>query len=217
MNPAERSRPYDSAVRAEQARRTRRQIVEAALALFAERGFAATTITAIAEAAGVSRKTIFDSVGGKVQAIKLGYDFAITGDDEAIPLAEREVVSQLMAESDPHKMLAGFAQLVTTINGRIATVYRVLQGAAEYDPDARELYETLQSQRRSSMEYPMLQLTGSNALRPELSAARAADLLWLYTDPTLYGQLVHRCGWSVAEFQDWLATSWQQQLLGSVT
>ena len=213
MNAAASSRPYESAVRAEQARRTRRQIVEAALALFADRGFGSTTISAIAEAAGVSRKTIFDSVGGKVQLVRLGYDFAITGDDEAIPLAEREVISQLMAEPDPHRKMAGFAELVTTINGRIVTVYRVLQGAAEYDPEARELLETLQDQRRSSMEYPMLQLSGTDSLRPGLSAVRAADLLWLYTDPTLYEQLVHRCGWSVDEFRDWLAATFQEQLL----
>ncbi len=185
--------------------------------LFAERGYAQTTIGAIAQAADVSRKTIFDSVGGKVQLIKLGYDFAITGDDEPVALVDREVIAELAAEPDPLRMLDGFARLVTEINGRIATVYRVLRGAAECDPEARQLYETLQQQRRYSMEYPIPALTSLDALRPGLSATRAADLLWLYTDPTLFDHLVAGCGWTSSEFQAWLSLTFGEQLLGPTT
>ena len=56
-------RVYRSDLREGQARATRRQIVEAASTLFAERGYAAATIDAVAERAGVSRKTVFTSVG----------------------------------------------------------------------------------------------------------------------------------------------------------
>jgi len=48
-------RAYSSDLRTEQARRTRKQIVDAAAVLFAEQGFAGTTVDAIAKAAGVSR------------------------------------------------------------------------------------------------------------------------------------------------------------------
>jgi AcrR family transcriptional regulator len=74
---AEGTRSYSSALRADQARQTRRRIVDAAAELFAERDYTGTTIDAIAAAAGVSRKTVFDSVGGKAQLMKLAYDFAI--------------------------------------------------------------------------------------------------------------------------------------------
>ena len=56
---AEQARSYSSTLRADQARRTRRRIVDAAAELFAEHGYAGTTIDAIATAAGVSRKTVF--------------------------------------------------------------------------------------------------------------------------------------------------------------
>ena len=57
---AEGTRSYTSQLRADQAIQTRRRIVDAAAELFAERGYAATTIDAVAAAAGVSRKTVFD-------------------------------------------------------------------------------------------------------------------------------------------------------------
>ena len=79
-------RPYQSALRDEQARTTRRAIVEAGAALFVERGYAGTTVDAIAERAGVSRKTVFTSVGGKVGLLKLAIDWALAGDDEPVAL-----------------------------------------------------------------------------------------------------------------------------------
>ena len=82
----ESKRPYRSSLREEQARTTRRAIVEAGTALFVERGFAGTTVDAIAERAGVSRKTVFTSVGGKVGLLKLAIDWALVGDDEPVAL-----------------------------------------------------------------------------------------------------------------------------------
>ena len=46
-------------VRDRQARQTRARIAEAALGLFVSQGYAQTTIDQIAEAAGVSRRTVF--------------------------------------------------------------------------------------------------------------------------------------------------------------
>ena len=51
-------RNYSSTLRESQARATRRQIVDAAADLFAREGYGATTIDAVAAAAGVSRKTV---------------------------------------------------------------------------------------------------------------------------------------------------------------
>ena len=75
------TRSYSSPLRADQARQTRKRIVDAAAELFAERGYTGTTVDAVAAAAGVSRKTVFDSIGGKARLMKLAYDFAIVGDD----------------------------------------------------------------------------------------------------------------------------------------
>ena len=77
---------YASQVRDEQARRTRRAIVTAAHDLFLAQGYAATTIDAIAAAAHVSRRTVFNSVGGKAALLKLAWDWAVVGDDAVLEL-----------------------------------------------------------------------------------------------------------------------------------
>jgi AcrR family transcriptional regulator len=206
-------RPYNSELRAAQARRTRTQIVAAAAELFVANGYAVTTIEAIAAAAGVSRKTVFTSIGSKAALIRLAYDYAIAGDDEPAPLRERPTIKALEAEPDAARMLAGFADLVTSIQGRIAGLHVALAGAAESDPEARALFEQLEQQRLAAMKRPATLMSQRGALRRGLTVATAADILWLHNDPVLYHQLVHKRQWTPAQFQDWLTQALQSQLL----
>ncbi|MEO6956472.1 MAG: helix-turn-helix domain-containing protein [Antricoccus sp.] len=209
------TRQYRSPLREEQANQTRRKIVQTATVLFAENGYSSTSIEAIAQAAGVSRKTVFDSVGSKVQLVKLAYDVAIVGDDEAIPLGDRPQIARLRLEPDAAVMLAGYAALVTTISHRIAGVWRALEDAAASDPKARELHELLVQQRRTAMSEPAKRLVALDALQTGISEREAADLLWLFNDPSLYDKLVRQRGWSDTRFQDWLTAELLANLLGT--
>ena len=206
-------RSYTSPVREDQARQTRKRIVDAAAALFAERGYGATTIDAIAQAAGVSRKRVFDSVGGKANLMKLAYDFAITGDDAPTPLMDRPRIADLMAEREPAAMIAGHARLVTEVGSRIAAIYCALEQAAGTDAEARALYQALVRQRRTSMDIPARVLAEAGAGRPGLTRTQVADLLWIYSDPALYDKLVGQQGWSAKQFEQWLCRTLEQQLL----
>ncbi len=94
-------RDYRSELRAAQAQETRRSIVAAATRLFVEDGYGATTIDAVAEAAGVSRKTVFTAVGGKLDLLKLALDWAVAGDDQAVALSDRAAIRRLMDQRDP--------------------------------------------------------------------------------------------------------------------
>jgi len=215
MSMAEGTRSYTSQLRADQAIQTRRRIVDAAAELFAERGYAATTIDAVAAAAGVSRKTVFDSVGGKAQLMKLAYDFAIVGDDQPVPLNDRPEIADLLAEPDHAKRLAMYAALVVSIDRRISAIWRALEGAAASDPEARRLHTTTIRQRRRVMQEAAQLFADAGALRSDIDADVAADLMWLYNDPSLYDKLVRQRGWSVAQFQTWLTEALQVQLLGT--
>jgi AcrR family transcriptional regulator len=144
---ADKTRTYSSTLRADQARQTRRRIVDAAAELFAEYGYAGTTIDAVATAAGVSRKTVFDSVGGKAQLMKLAYDFAIVGDDEPVPLVDRPEIRAMLAETDHAKRLAMYASR-GGIDRRRSPARRAEGGAATSDPEAVKLYVAMVEQRR---------------------------------------------------------------------
>ena len=91
-------RSYQSALRGAHAQSTRAAVIAAAGRLFTEQGYAATSIDEIAAAAGVSRATVFTSVGGKATLLKTALDVAIVGDDEPVPLPERPRSKAIRAE-----------------------------------------------------------------------------------------------------------------------
>ena len=101
--PGQPPRRYASEVRDEQARRTRRAIVAAAHDLFLAEGYAATTIDAIAAAAHVSRRTVFNSVGGKAALLKLAW----TGRSPATTNRSRWRNARRSRRSRPHPTRGG--------------------------------------------------------------------------------------------------------------
>ena len=152
--------------------------------LYARQGFAATTVDAIAAEAGVSRKTVFTSVGGKVALLKLAYDYAVAGDDEPVPMIEREGLKTIIAEPDPYEQMRLFAALVTGMGERISGLWLALRGAAEVDPEARELYERWRRERLDGMRAgPVADLRAKAAIRDDLTDEEAAALYWVLVDP----------------------------------
>jgi AcrR family transcriptional regulator len=204
---------YASQVRDEQARRTRRAIVTAAHDLFVAQGYAATTIDAIAEAAHVSRRTVFNSVGGKGALLKLAMDWAIVGDDEPIALADRPAIKAILAESDPRKAIMMWVQTVADVADRTAQLGEVLNAAADIDPTAAELLAEASSNRMSGASAFVRYLASLDGLAAGMTEQRAAELCWALTDGHLHRLLVAQRGWSTADFTRWLSGSLAAALL----
>jgi AcrR family transcriptional regulator len=96
------ARCYSSEVRAEQSRATRQRVLGAAQALFLRRGYAGATVEAIANRAGVSVQTVYNTVGGKAALFKAVYDTMLAGDDDPIPIIERPTFRGMRAATDGH-------------------------------------------------------------------------------------------------------------------
>ena len=202
------SRRYSSQVRDEQARRTRQAVVTAARELFLAQGYAATTIDAIAEAAHVSRRTVFNSAGGKSVLLKLAFDWAIVGDDEPVALADRPEVKAVRAEQDPRRALLGWAQLVSDVAGRVAPIIEVTAVAADSDPAAAELIADFARSRMSgATEFVQYLASLGAGLAPGVTEQQAADVCWALMDGHVYRRLVSDRGWSAAQFTQWLYQS----------
>jgi AcrR family transcriptional regulator len=90
-------RGYDSSGRRDQARVRRAAALDACLALFLERGFAATTMHAVAERAGVSAEMLYKSIGPKTALAKAVWDVTRAGDDEPLAIADRPILRDIFA------------------------------------------------------------------------------------------------------------------------
>jgi AcrR family transcriptional regulator len=206
-------RGYRSAVRADQARATRRAIVEAASRLFIENGYGATTIDAVAESAGVSRKTVFTAVGAKVDLLKVALDWAVAGDDLPVAVGDRPVLRHLLEQPDPAVLLTGWARIQAEIDARVAALFQALEVAAGVDGEARTLLAQSQRQRLDGARTVVKRLRTLEVLTAKLTYQEAVDLAWLTTDPALFDRLVRVRGWSTRRFAEWLGEHLCRQLL----
>src|SRR5262249_61741700 len=105
MAKATRKR-YESPLREAQARSTRMLVLEAALKLFAEQGYVATSVDDIATSAGVGRATVFASVGGKPALVKQAYAVALVGGDKPGAVIERTGSPCIQAGPEPRSQPA---------------------------------------------------------------------------------------------------------------
>jgi AcrR family transcriptional regulator len=205
-------RPYNSSRRKDQARATRRAIVDAAARLFVRNGYVVTSVDEIAAAAGVARATVF-GVGGKAEILKLAYDFAVGGDDEPIRLVERPRSREVRASPDARSYLTGYSAVMTEIYPRLAGIHEVVRGAAQADPEVAELWKNINRGRRSGADTIVADVKKREPLRAGLRPDAAADLVWLLNDPGNYHMLVHGRGWTKKQFETWLGESLQRELL----
>ena len=206
-------RDYRSDLRTEQSQRTRRDVVAAAAQLFVEQGYGGTTMDAIAETAGVSRKTVFTAVGGKAELLKTALDWAVAGDDRPVSLTDRAETRRVLDESDATALLTGWVAMLTAIDARTAALFHVLEAAAGVDDDARALLEESQRSRHRGATDIVTRLIDLNALRPDLTQDDAVDIAWLAGDPILFDRLVRSRDWTAERFADWLGAMLAGQLL----
>lgn len=192
--------------RQRQALETRARVVSAARALFATRGYASTTIGAIAAEAGVAVPTIYDAFGSK-RGILEAARLAMLAESE-IP----ELMARAMDEPDPARKLALAARWLRQQMERSADVIRAFREAARFDPDVAADHRRILDNRARNMARFIDTLSGD--LRSGVTAREATDVLWAFSNEELYRELVAERGWTPEHFERWLAATLQEQLLG---
>lgn len=210
-----RPRQYRSAVREKGARRTRRAIVVAASALFAERGYVATSLADVAASAGVARPTVTSAFGSKPALLREVLDEALAGDDEPVPVAERPWFRPVWEAQTSRDVLTAYAQVCTLIGRRAARLFEAVRRAADTNPDVADLWDSLQRNRRAGADMVLVHLRERALTHVGPSADHAVDALWLLNDPGHYDTLVRQCGWPEEEFTTWLAARMQDALLNA--
>ena len=208
-------RTYTSSIRAEQSAHTRAVVLAAARALFLEEGgYARTSLSAIAAAAGVSVQTIYNTFGSKAALLKAVYDTTLAGDDEPVPMGQRPEFLAMERDQDPTALLGHYARIGAMLMKRLGPFYaRIREGAGAGDPDLTALLETTAKERLVGATEVVESLRKLGPLRPGLTAARARDIVWTHTSYEMWDLLVRQRGWSARAYADYLGSSMSRALL----
>ncbi|MDR5700219.1 TetR/AcrR family transcriptional regulator [Agromyces aerolatus] len=189
--------------RQEQAEATRYRIADAAQRLFAQHGYATTSMNSIAHEAGVANRTLYAAFGAKREILNVICDRWLQR------AHARELATRILDLQEPAARVRGAAMWLTALYSADFDVVRILDAAMDEDRETRDLLRA--------------KLRGRNRVMDSLIASVEADLVVSLTDaqavfrayaaPGVYGELVGESGWPVDRFEVWLADNLVAQLL----
>jgi len=184
------------------------EILNAARVLFAERGFAATSMAAIAEEASAAVQTIYDSVGSKAAVLA-----SMTELIEQ-PVAEIWVQSETTIEAKD--MLALAIRLTRTINEQSGDILALLSSAASTEQSAAD---ALREGKRNHIEGTrrwIEMMAERKMLNPAVTVDYAATTFGILTVWTVWRELTVDFGLSYDQAEGWITDSLSQLILPNV-
>jgi AcrR family transcriptional regulator len=212
-DPVKSSRPYDSTRRQAQAQANRLAILAAARRMFLDRGYAGTTMPAVAAAANLSTETVYKAFVNKPGLVKAVFDVAIVGDDQPVPMLAREFVRRNMAEPDPVRKLISYGEHLAIVSPRTCPISLVVREAAGTDTGAAQVWEQLQAERLTGMTAFAGHLHSGGWLRADVELTEARDVLWLHNSVELWDLLVRQRNWSYERYGRWIGNQLVAALL----
>jgi AcrR family transcriptional regulator len=202
--PRKKRRIYDSSRRRQQAQETRERLLEAAQRLFAARGYAETTIEAIAAAADVAVPTVYAAFQSKRGVLSALMRRLVAGEEGGPPLLRTAGPRAVLAQTDPRRALALFIDHLSQVQERATSTYEVMKSAARSEPDVGELLARIQAYRFSNITTIPARLAELGALRPGLSEDDASRTIWALASPEVRQMLQTFAGWSADRYRAWL-------------
>jgi len=199
-------------------RETRRRLLAAAKAEFAERGYAAATVIRIAERADMSVQTLYSNWGNKRNLLRAVMESSVTGDED-VPLVPGQPPAIITATidpadaADPRKLLVHLSRQYRLLAERSAVGWQTYRDGAGVDPDIAADWQQLSDLRRRAFHAFFARLP-AEALRPGLTSALAADTAWVIASPDTHDLLVCQAGYSYDELEEWVRDTLGAALLG---
>jgi AcrR family transcriptional regulator len=204
-------RRYDSSRRRQQAEQNRHAVLAAARQRFLTQGYAATTIAEVARDAGVSVEMVYKAFTTKAGVLKALFDVSVAGDDEPIPMVQRDVIQHVINAPEAARKLEIYAGHLAKTMPRSAPVQLLARDGAASSPDAAEVWKQIRQETLTAMGMFASDLARTGELR--VSTKEARDVLWAYHAPELYELLVLERGWSATRYGKFIAHALTDALL----
>jgi len=203
-------RPYDSPKRQAAARETRRRIRSAATDLLLAQGYAATSMRAVALAAGVAEKIVYLQDATKTALLKEVVETAIVGDDDDVPVAARGWFTDALGEPDPRAKLHLIVDGTTALHERTGPMFSVARGAAAVDSDVAQLWHAGKKGHRADMGRLATALGEARMIPPERDVEWATTVLYVLLGLETWDLVRVELDHDVDGYRTWLLTTLQR-------
>lgn len=197
--------------RREQAKATRRRIVDSAHRLFSADGYPSTTMGAVATDAGVAVQTVYHVFNTKAELLREVIQVAAAGQHDPPP--EPAWVQKAFAAKDGRRALALTIEHGVDMSARVAPLIAAINAAASTDPSFADYWDASCTVRRNGTAEIVARLAASEQLRAGLGTQRAADIFYATGSHETLSAFLTDCGWSLEEVKAWYYEMACSQLL----
>lgn len=187
--------------------KTRLKLLEAAEAVFIERGYNGVGLEAVADSAGVTRQTVYNQFGSKA-----GLLAAVAAHVEEAAGLPR-LLMNVTAQTDGMSMLRALLDTVVVVEPLLRPHIRLTYAGRLDDPLVADLWQNRMQSRYMGMLRVMTLLNKEGKVRPELSVEEATDVAWSLMSPHHFEYLVIERGWPIARYRTHLEDAITQLLL----
>ena len=204
-------RKYSSAVREEQAARTRARILDAAAELFLERGYARTTMKDIAVQADVARDTVHAIFGSKARVLTALIDHRLVPDGSVTNVTQLPEALAIKDEVDQRKEIELFAKFIAGISTELRPVFEILRTASAVEPEMAKVFEEMDQFRMNNMQTYASWIAARGPLR--VSTRQAGEIIWALASLDVARMLCDELGWTESQHARWLSDTLIRTLL----
>ena len=204
-------RKYSSAVREEQAARTRTRILDAAAELFLERGYARTTMKDIAVQADVARDTVHAIFGSKARVLTALIDHRLVPDGSVTNVTQLPEALAIKDEVDQSKQIELFAKFIAGISTELRPVFEILRTASAVEPEMATVFEEMDQFRMNNMQTYASWIAARGPLR--VSTRQAGEIIWALASLDVARMLCDELGWTESQHARWLSDTLIRTLL----
>lgn len=186
---------------------TEQRILDAAAELFVRDGYGATTLTAVADAAGVGHRTVYVRFGTKVALLRRAVDVAVAGDTDRRSVAEREWVETALAAATLAERVDALVAGSTALLRRAADLFEVALGVQSAEPELAEAFAAGRTETRRLMRRFVGRLRRDGlVVRPEDRDLRVwqEETIAMAVQAETYLLLRRTTGWSARQYAVWL-------------
>ena len=159
----------------------------------------------------ISVGTVYKTFATKAGVLKALFDVSVAGDDDPIPMAQREIIQKVLDAPEATRKIAIYAEHLASTMPRSAPVQLLARDGAASSADAAAVWKQIRDETLTAMKMFAADLGKTGQLR--VSAAVARDVLWTYHAPELYELLVQERGWSAARYGEFITAALTDALL----
>lgn len=194
----------NSDLRAARRADTEQRIIQAATKMFLADGYAATTLTAVAQLAGVGERTVYVRFGSKAQLLKRAIDVAVVGDTLSVDVAGRAWTMKSLTAATLEERLDAYASGCRGLMERAGGLIAVAQQVEAAEPVIADSAQQGRSATVSAIRRLWENIRADGLLHAGVDIEWVIDTCCLLGAAETYVLMTRTVHWTPDRYESWL-------------